>query len=345
MNSPSRTTPGLGTWLVVAVCLLLVMAAAIARADGDPSADEGAEETDTAAEGPEEAAPEQVDGEASHPEEGEADPTPSTDADSETERSDRNTGAEAEASADPDADERAEADAMDDAAEPSEAATETDEDDDGEAEGSAEDTTDDACLNAPVLVVRVHGRSREGQRLALTRCDGRPHVGAVDALSILARPHGVDRPTAEDRAAAPGKAFVAPHIRRLHAGLLTRLQALADRWPGRRIEIVSGYRPKARRTSRHHHGRALDLRVAGVSREVVSEFAKTLENTGVGYYPNSVFTHIDVRHRQAYWVDRSGPGERPDYGPWPPKKDERERLRDQILARAFEALDRLAINP
>jgi hypothetical protein len=337
MSSPSHTTPGLGTWLVVAVCLLLVMAAAIVRADEDPSADEGIEQTDTAAEGPEEAAPEQVDGEAAPPEEGETDPAPSTEADAEMEGSDRNPEAEAGA--------EAEADAREDAAEPSEAATDTGEDDGAEIESSAEDTTDDACLHAPVLVVRVHARSREGQRLALTRCDGRPHVGAVDALSILARPSGVDRPTAEDRAAAPGKAFVAPHIRRLHAGLLTRLQALADRWPGRRIEIISGYRPKARRTSRHHHGRALDLRVAGVSREEVSEFAKTLENTGVGYYPNSVFTHIDVRHRQAYWVDRSGPGERPDYGPWQPKKDDRERLRDQILARAFEAVDRLAINP
>jgi hypothetical protein len=33
----------------------------------------------------------------------------------------------------------------------------------------------------------------------------------------------------------------------------------------------------------------------------------------VGYYPNSTFVHVDVRAASAYWVDRSGPGEKPNY--------------------------------
>ncbi|MFW6051770.1 MAG: YcbK family protein [Myxococcota bacterium] len=199
----------------------------------------------------------------------------------------------------------------------------------------------DRCLADPVVVVRAHGRPREARKLRLTHCDGRPNLDALAPLSILARPHGLERPDQEALEAAPDEDHVAPGIHRLHPGLLARLQALADRWPGRRIEIVSGYRPDARRTSRHHHGRALDLRVRGVSRREVSELARTLDNTGVGFYPNSVFTHVDVRHRRAYWVDRSAPGEPPDYGPWPERDDERDRAKERILADAFEALDRL----
>lgn len=211
------------------------------------------------------------------------------------------------------------------------------------ANGEEEADTGDeaACLDEPVVIVRVHSQPWEAQRLSLTRCDGKAHRGAIDALSILARPHGVERPSSQERAEVPDEDHAAPGIVRLHPGLLTRLQALADRWPGRRIEIVSGYRPDARNTSRHHHGRALDLRIQGVGRREVSEFARTLDNTGVGFYPNSVFTHVDVRHREAYWVDRSEPGEPADYGPWPPETPRKEKARDRILADAFEALDRL----
>jgi hypothetical protein len=100
---------------------------------------------------------------------------------------------------------------------------------------------------------------------------------------------------------------------RLDDGLVTRLQAIADRFPGREIHVVSGYRRTARASSRHRQGRALDLRVDGVAREEVVELARTLLATGVGYYPNSTFTHIDVRERRFYWVDRSAPGERAAY--------------------------------
>jgi hypothetical protein len=106
---------------------------------------------------------------------------------------------------------------------------------------------------------------------------------------------------------------VAPGIPRLDPGLLSRLATLARRWPNRRILIVSGVRPRARSSSRHRVGRALDVIVEGVPRRQVSEFARGLAETGVGYYPNSTFTHIDVRRRAAYWVDLSGPGERPRY--------------------------------
>ncbi len=184
------------------------------------------------------------------------------------------------------------------------------------------------CLSRPVRIVRAHARPPEARRLALTRCDGSPNLEALDALSVLARPKGVERPSRAAirrfrRSARPSvrARFVARGIARLHPGLLVRLQAIASRWPGRAIEIVSGYRPRARRTSRHRHARALDLRVAGVPRHRVARFARSLSETGVGYYPRSTFTHVDVRARSVYWVDRAGPGERPDYGPWPPSSE------------------------
>lgn len=353
MRSPSRTAPGIGTWLVASLCLLLVLAAAVARAhDGTPD-------------GEAQPAPEAADTEANGDKASDTKAQPAPEADTEANGDDEG---EPEAIADEGMDSKANGDAApdpeaiadgapdpeadgDDEGEPEESADEapdpkaaTDEAPDPEADDAAA-SADEPCLQAPVTVARVHAGSRERRRLSLTHCDGRPHRDALDALSILARPRGVDRPSGEDRRAAPDDEHVAPNIRRLHPGLLTRLQALADRWPDKRIEIVSGYRPGARRTSRHHHARALDLRVAGIPRATVSRFARTLDKTGVGYYPNSVFTHIDVRHRNAYWVDRSGPGEAPDYGPWPRRREERAAIHERVLDRAFEALERLASNP
>ena len=194
-------------------------------------------------------------------------------------------------------------------------------------------------------VERAYARPPESRKLSLTLCDGRPNLDALDELSILARPKGVERPSRAAlrrfRRVAPAARrarFVAPGIARLHPGLLTRLQTLAKRWPGKAIQIVSGYRPKARSTSRHRHARALDLRIEGVHRRFVARFARTLPETGVGYYPNSTFTHVDVRARSVYWVDRSGPGQPPDYGPWPPPAEEERRRAERTVAEATGAL-------
>jgi Bacterial protein of unknown function (DUF882) len=172
----------------------------------------------------------------------------------------------------------------------------------------------------------------------------------------MARPREVDAaPTSAEREAYakrpvdrgprsqrrnPG--YLSASVMKLHPDLLLRLQAIADHFPGKTIDIVSGHRPTARSTSRHHHGRALDLRVEGVTRERLRDFARTLEQTGVGYYPNSVFVHVDVRDDKGYWVDRSGPGEPPDYGPWPPRTDDPDDARERILRDAYGQLAELA---
>jgi Bacterial protein of unknown function (DUF882) len=218
------------------------------------------------------------------------------------------------------------------------------------------------CLAPAVQVVRSRGEELEPRQLALTHCDGSPNPGALDSLSVLARPRDVERPLPDEirayqkRPLARGPKskrrdplFVSAQVMRVHPGLLSRLQQVANKFPGRALEIVSGYRPDARVTSRHHHARALDLRVAGVSNERVRDFLRGLEQTGVGYYPNSSFVHMDVREDKGYWVDRSGPGEPADYGVWPPPKQEVARAHGDLLDSALADLaalkDPLALTP
>jgi len=92
---------------------------------------------------------------------------------------------------------------------------------------------------------------------------------------------------------------------------------VSDHFGGRKIEVISGYRPVSSTQfnphSNHNLGKALDFRVQGVPNEVLRDFCKTLKNVGCGYYPNSFFIHLDVRDRAVAWVDYSKPGEAPQY--------------------------------
>ena len=101
-----------------------------------------------------------------------------------------------------------------------------------------------------------------------------------------------------------------------HPRLIRVLTQISDHFGGREISILSGYRPPGghtQRESRHVSGRAMDIRIRGVPNRALRDYARTLNRVGVGYYPNSTFVHVDVRERSAYWVDRSGRGEAPDY--------------------------------
>ncbi|MFO0665989.1 MAG: DUF882 domain-containing protein [Polyangiaceae bacterium] len=99
--------------------------------------------------------------------------------------------------------------------------------------------------------------------------------------------------------------------------LIALVGVVSDHFAGRTIEVISGYRPFTTKQytphSNHNHGKAIDFRVVGVPNEVVRDFCRTLHNTGCGYYPNSVFVHMDVRSSSAFWIDYSRPGEPPRY--------------------------------
>jgi hypothetical protein len=95
------------------------------------------------------------------------------------------------------------------------------------------------------------------------------------------------------------------------------IAAISDHFGGRPVRVVSGFREVrgfTRETSRHVHGQAADVSVAGVSKRALWDFCRSISKTGCGLYPRSSFVHVDVRESAAQWVDWSGPGRRPRYG-------------------------------
>lgn len=98
--------------------------------------------------------------------------------------------------------------------------------------------------------------------------------------------------------------------------LIRVVAAVSDKFGGRELRIVSGFRTKSFvEASKHKQGRALDFSIPGVPNEALRDFLRTLPDVGVGYYPNSSFVHLDVRGYNAFWVDYAGPGEAPRKSP------------------------------
>ncbi|APS00604.1 hypothetical protein BCY86_07910 [Pajaroellobacter abortibovis] len=106
-------------------------------------------------------------------------------------------------------------------------------------------------------------------------------------------------------------------VHAIHPRLISLLTRISDRFHGHRIEIISGFRPFSPTQytphSKHNAGHAIDFRVAGIPNEILRDYCKSFHNVGVGYYPNSVFVHLDVRPTSAFWIDYSHPGEPPRY--------------------------------
>ncbi len=187
----------------------------------------------------------------------------------------------------------------------------------------------------PVHVIRaLPDEPREHGRLALVAPDGSPDDESARELAMLARAPGMRRPHAAVAAAYRHDAQrVAPGIRRLHPGLLERLRALADRFPGHAIEIVHGVVSDAAPSSRHHHGLALDVRVVGASLDAVIAVLRRFPRTGVGVHRGGGFVHIDVRARSSHWSVGS------ELAPATPPDRADDELRD-----ALEAIDAIRLD-
>ncbi len=114
--------------------------------------------------------------------------------------------------------------------------------------------------------------------------------------------------------------------------LASLIAVVSDHFGGKPIHVVSGFRPYSPKQytphSNHNLGRAMDFRIEGVSNTTLRDFCLTLNNAGVGYYPNSTFVHLDVRTTKTYWIDYSRPGEAPRYRRAPAAKVEDEALSD-----------------
>lgn len=137
----------------------------------------------------------------------------------------------------------------------------------------------------PILFLRV--RTGEREKLRLYSSDGKVNKGSVMRLSYLARDK-VD-----------GK------VKRLNFRLVKMIQAVAEEFPDKPIEIISGYRANKvdGNESQHAFGRAMDFRIPGVPKKKVFRFCKTLPRAGCGFYANDSFIHMDAREESASWVE------------------------------------------
>ncbi|HVZ87673.1 MAG TPA: DUF882 domain-containing protein [Polyangia bacterium] len=156
--------------------------------------------------------------------------------------------------------------------------------------------------NAPVVLYQVN--RRETMALRLRDAKGRPVKGMQRRFDTFLRCHYTNVQHRMD-----------PRLMRL-------LFQTGHHWPGRRLEVVSGYRhPTVAKNphSPHMQGLACDFRVEGVKTAELRDYLRrTFDKVGVGYYPNSSFVHLDVRKdRSAFWIDYSGPGERAIYSATP----------------------------
>lgn len=164
----------------------------------------------------------------------------------------------------------------------------------------------------------------ETDRFLLLECDGSVAPEALDRLSVMARPPGVERPSLplpiEPNQEAVKQGEWLKGVKLLHPRLLWLVNKLALAYPGHPIYVISGYRRDAH-TSYHRKGRALDLFMSGVPNEDLFKYCHKLKDVGCGYYPNHNFVHVDVRpfgSGHPFWVDVSGPGEPSRYvDGWP----------------------------
>jgi len=150
----------------------------------------------------------------------------------------------------------------------------------------------------PIRLINPHfsGRNR---RLTLTVLDGRGRVrrAAIAQLNRFMRCRRTGR------------------RHRIHPRL-ARLMYRVARHFNRPIYVYSGFRHRRvsrLRGSQHTKGRAVDMRVAGVSKLRLRDYLLLFKRVGVGYYTQSPFVHLDVRSRSAFWIDFSGAGEAPRY--------------------------------
>lgn len=103
---------------------------------------------------------------------------------------------------------------------------------------------------------------------------------------------------------------------RIDPKLIRLIASISDKFGGRPMRIVSGYRTKSFvAASKHKEGKAIDFSIPGVPNEALRDYLRTIKGVGVGYYPNSSFVHLDVRGYNSYWIDYAGPGEAPRKGP------------------------------
>jgi len=86
--------------------------------------------------------------------------------------------------------------------------------------------------------------------------------------------------------------------KRIATGTLSLLVSVAQHWPDRVIDVVSGFRapPFGAPHSKHFAGHAIDLRIEGVKTATIRDVVwRENHHVGVGHYTDENFVHIDWR--------------------------------------------------
>jgi len=154
------------------------------------------------------------------------------------------------------------------------------------------------------------------------------HVGRASPITFLLPTHWVQNRSVPKNIQQGVNDFLRCHhtekTRKISPQLLHRLVQIAKHFNAKQIDVIAGYRSrdiaraKGTKDSQHARGAAIDIRIPGVTPKRLATYVQSHYTTGgVGHYPKSGFTHIDVRPSPlATWVDKSGPGEQPKYVAW-----------------------------
>jgi uncharacterized protein YcbK (DUF882 family) len=137
----------------------------------------------------------------------------------------------------------------------------------------------------PIVFLRV--RTGERETLKLYTRKGEINKGSVMRLSRLCREKVTNK------------------VKRLNFRLVKMIELVAEEFPDKPIEIISGYRAHeiGGEESQHAFGRALDFRMPGVPPREIFRFCKTLLRSGCGLYTTDGFVHMDAREKSTTWVE------------------------------------------
>lgn len=162
----------------------------------------------------------------------------------------------------------------------------------------------------PISFHRIH--TGETQNLNLFTPTGKLHKGQVKILKAMMFDHRTKKQ------------------HNIHPRLIVLLAKVAQHFDFKTLIIYSGYRAYSKdqptKESKHNVGRAIDFAVEGVSNWKLMKYCRTFSNVGVGYYPKSYFVHLDVREKDAFWIDYSGPGQKPKYGKKKPGLEKKAKI-------------------
>jgi len=133
------------------------------------------------------------------------------------------------------------------------------------------------------------------------------HIHTREHLKVNYREQGRILPDALDAIAHLLRDFRRQETHPIEVALLDTLSALYERFERRgHFEVISGYRaPRTNEALRrvttgvakdslHLHGRAIDIRLTSADTATLRDAALSLQQGGVGYYPESKFVHIDT---------------------------------------------------